>query len=254
MADAVDILIINYNTLPWLKLLFKQISHLKPSVPINPIVWDNASTDGSIEWLACKGIRHHLHPVADKHFTGLKNAIKLSSAPYVAFMDADAFPIADGWLDQTVDAVKHYLIGAAGLGKHIPWGGRRKYVHPSFCVFRRELYDKLSLDPSIEEVSGKFTYDVGEKMCKQIEDAGYRLIFFGCSDYENLKKLEKYDNKVIHGGGAAGVLRNETWRPEWIKHSVDLHRSLLLRLGLWEEFVGYLRESAPVNPLCARYF
>lgn len=254
MADAIDILIINYNTLPWLKLLFKQISRFKPRIPINPIVWDNASTDGSIAWLTSQGIQHHLHPTADAHYVGLKNAMKISSAPYVAFMDVDAVPIADGWLDETVGAVRHELIGASGLWMHIPWGGRRKYVHPSLCVFRRTLYDKLSLDPSIETLEGKFTYDVGEKMCKQIEDAGYRLTFFGCADYHTLKDSEKYDNKVLHGRGSAGVLRNATWPPEWVKHSVDAHRSMLLRVGLWGEFLSYLRESAPANPLCARYF
>lgn len=252
MDDAVDILVVNFNTLPWLKLLVNQISRLKPSIRINLIVWDNASTDGSNAWLAAQGIRHHLHPTADAHFTGLKNAIKLASAPYVAFMDVDAFPIAHGWLDEPINAVRQQTIGAAGLWMHIPWAGRREFVHPSFCVFRRELYEKLSLDPSIEAFEGRFTYDVGEKMCKQIEDAGYRLVFFGRTQYNNGERLE--GNKVIHAGASAGVLGNAALPSEWVKASVDTHRGMLLRLGLWGEFVGYLRESVPLNPLCARYF
>lgn len=253
MADAIDILVVNFNTLPWLKLLVNQISRLKPSIPINLIVWDNASTDGSNAWLAAQGIRHHLHPIADAHFVGLRNAIKMSSAPYVAFMDVDAFPITQGWLDEPVNAVRQEMIGAAGLWMHIPWCGRREFVHPSFCVFRRELYEKLSLDPSIEAFEEKFTYDVGEKMCKQIEAAGYRLMFFGRTQCGDGERLEKY-NKVIHAGASAGVLGNATWPSEWVQSSVVAHRNMLLRLGLWEEFVGYLRESAPLNPLCARYF
>lgn len=250
MADMVNILVVNFNTLPWLKLLVNQISKYKPSIPFNLTIWDNASTDGSRAWLSSKGLWHHLHPVAASHYDGLKGAIKISDAPYVAYMDVDAFPVAHGWLEEAVAAVSDQQIGAAGLLRNL---GRREFVHPSFCVFRRELYGKLSLDPSIEHFENKFTYDVGEKMCKQIEDAGYRLEFLGHAWCDS-QNFDKHGNKVLHAGASAGVLGNAYLLPEWITSSVATHRNLLLRLGLWEEFLGYLRESAPLNPLCARYF
>lgn len=252
MSERVDILVANYNTLPWLKLLVSQAERLRPKIPADFIVWDNASQDGSSAWLASKTIRHHVNPVSEAHYIGLIGALRLSSAPYVAFMDVDAFPIKEGWLDEAVNAIRDQHVGAAGLWLHIAWAGRREFVHPSFCVFRRDLYDALALDPSIAD-GITFTWDVGERMCAQIENAGYHLKFLGRATCKP-EDVETLGNKVLHAGGAAGVLGNASWPADWVKANTIAHRILLLKLGLWGEFVGYLRESAEQNPLCARYY
>lgn len=252
MNESIDILVANQNTLPWLKLLISQCHKFKPSIPLQFFICDNGSTDGSREWLASAGIPHYLNPDRQAHFDGLLHAIKRTTAPYVAYLDVDAFPIKHGWLDQATDLIRAADVGAAGLSRKIPWGGRREFIHPSFCVFRRELYDRLHLDPSIVHTKD-FSYDVGEFMCAKLEDNGYRIVPTGRAFLEPSDTPDTHGNKLFHAGSSCEPLSNPSFPPDAIRSRVIHHRSWLLTLGLWEDFIRYLKESLPYNPLCSRY-
>jgi hypothetical protein len=253
MKPTVDILIANQNTLPWLKLLVSQCKRFKPElVDTSFFVWDNASDDGSKEWLTSSGIRHHLCDTRRAHYDGLLGGYDLTSAPYVTYMDVDAIPVAAGWLDAPWISLQHPIVGAAGLSRQLPWGERREFVHPSFCIFRRDLYDRLSLSPVIVHTKD-FSYDVGELMCSKIQDNGHSLAFFGPSHFPHGDNLKACTNKVFHTGSACGMLCDQFLNREAVKQIAADHQRWLRRFGLWEEFTTYLRESKAANSLCERY-
>lgn len=252
MTPTVDILIANQNTLPWLKLLVSQYEKFKPAVDARLFVWDNGSSDGSKEWLASSGIPHHLCDERRAHYDGLLGAFGRTSAPYVAYMDVDAIPVASGWLDEPWASIQHPLVGAAGLSRKFPWGGRREFVHPSFCIFRRDLYERHSLSPIVVHATD-FSYDVGELMCSKIQDQGYSLAFFGPSHFPSGDDLQECTNKIFHTGAACGMLSDPHLDKEAVRIIGNDHRRWFRRLGLWEGFLAYLRESVAANSLCERY-
>lgn len=252
MENRVDILVANQNMLPWLKLLHSQYNRFKPSIPSQLFVCDNGSTDGSKEWLSSIGIPHYPNPDRQCHSAGLVNAVKMTTAPYIAYMDADAFPIQSEWLDEAIRIILDEKVGAAGLSRKFIFGdGRREFIHPSFCVFRRALYNELSLDPTIVHAQ-KFSYDVGEFMCKKLEDNGYGLSFLGPA-FQN-EQAHAHENKVLHVGGSCWILSVPSLPEDFIRSNVTSHRSLLQRIGLWNAFSSYLKESMASNFLCARYY
>lgn len=248
MSESVDILVANQNTLPWLKLLITQFHRLKPAINTNFFVCDNASKDGSSEYLRSSGITTLNHPSNRSHFDSLIDLFKISSATYVAYLDVDAFPIKTGWLDEAIHCIKDDKVGAAGLRMHLPYSpSRRPFVHPSFCVFRRALYNELKLDPSPN------TLDVGESMCATLEDKGYVLKFLGKSNVLEEDSIDRYGNKVFHANSSCMMLQAEDYLEGCIQSLRILHRTWLLRLGVWGDFVSYLIESQELNPLCKRY-
>lgn len=252
MSAKVDVFVVNRQTLPWLKLLVKQVSRLKPLVPSELFVWDNASSDGSGQWLSDNGIRHHKSPYPGSHAQGLIGLMERSDSPYVAYLDVDAMPIKNGWLDEAVEALKDDRVGVAGLFSRLPGLYHKEFVHPSYCVFRRELYKRLKLDPSIVHDHERTAFDVGEIMCTRTEEAGYRLHCLGKA-MSPPGEIERLGNKVVHAWVSWHMMVNENFQAKAVRDVVSGHKALLSSLGLWEEFIGYIRESVLSNPLCGRY-
>lgn len=253
MNPVVDVLTVNRCNLPWLKLLVKQIGRFNPAAPSELFVWDNASSDGSREWLSDNKIKCHLNPEPGSHAQGLIGLMERSSAPYAAFIDVDAFPIKAGWLDDAVEILKDEKVGAAGLFSRLPGQYHKDFVHPSYCVFRREIYQQLKLDPRIVHDYDGTAFDVGEMMCARIEEAGYRLHPLGKA-MSAPGEIERLGNKVVHAWVSWHMMVNADFPAEAVGSVVSGHRALLSALGLWEEFLGYVRESVSMNPLCGRYF
>lgn len=251
MSESVDLLVVNLNTLPWLKLLVRQIQKFKPKIAINPMVWDNASSDGSRKWLLSSGIRHFLNPAPGSHSDGLIGLFKMSRAPYVVYLDVDAFPVKEGWLDEAVDAVKGERVGIAGLGAQLPGEPHRPFIHPAFAVFRRELYVAKNLSPQIvHHYSPDIAFDVGEVMCRKLEDEGYALKSLG-SEYSYSGQIEH--NAVVHARLSWHILANPEFPDDAVRAWVKAHRALLVKFGLLEEFLRYATESVHLNRLCWRY-
>jgi len=238
--------------LPWLKLLAHQIDRFKPSIPSNLFVWDNASTDGSGIWLGYSGIRHYLHASAGSHCDGLIGLFGKSDAPYVAWLDVDAMPIKVGWLDDAIAVLQNDRVGATGLRSRLPGEYHKEFVHPSFCVFRRDLYESLKLDPKIVHDPLRTAFDVGETMCSKIEEAGYRLEFLGDA-ISPPSELARLNNKVVHAWTSWHMLVDANFPAHGVVQIRECHRALLSSLGLLEEFLRYVNESISWNPLCARY-
>lgn len=253
MSGQVDVFVVNRNMLPWLKLLSSQFYRLKPSIQARLLVWDNASTDGSGIWLGLSGIKHYLHNKPGSHADGLIGLMGESEAPYVAWLDVDALPIKAGWLDEAIETLKDESIGVTGLQSRLPGLYHKDFVHPSFCVFRRDLYERLKLDPKIVHDPLRTSFDVGEAMCVKVEEAGYRLHFLGKAASPP-NQLALLSNKVVHAWTSWHMLVDDWFPPHGIAQIREGHRRILSSLGLLEEFLRYVNESVSRNPLCSRYF
>lgn len=257
VEGSVDVIVSNWNTLPWLRLLHSQFRRFHPRIQASLFVWDNASTDGSPEWLEKEGIRHYKSPTPFCHADSLHGSIEMTQAPYVAFMDVDAIPVDWWWLDQAVGLLQDEKVGIVGLGAGKVEGHHRRFVHPSFCVFRREVYLRLGLRPHIvhDFHDKKTAFDVGETMCAKLEDAGYRLEFVGDTQLD-ISQRDSWKNRVVHCLSSTPVLaekRTDLLFIQMVNSVVGWHRLLLGKLGVWEEFEKYAREAIPRNHLCARY-
>lgn len=248
----VDVLITNWNTLPWLKLNVAQSRRLNFLITPRLHIWDDASTDGSLEWLQRSGLQFHRSGEKVGHAKGLVNLISATQAEYIAILDVDAIPILAGWLEEAVIHLKDGRCGMAGL----EGGGEikgRKFIHPSFCVFRRKLFHDLSLKVEVIH-KGDILFDVGQFMCMQIQDAGYRLDMIGKS--QCLPSDAGFLNKVYHFWGSTNVLTGNDQATQWQKaqeESARRHKKLLTDFGLWNEFRVYIAESAGLNKRCEMY-
>lgn len=253
---SVDLIVANWNTLPWLRLLRSQFRRFHPRIQTSIFVWDNASTDGSVEWLRKEGIAHFASPANVSHAEGLHLSIGMTKAPYIAFIDVDAVPIEWWWLDQAVGILQDEKVGVVGLGAGKAEGHHIRFVHPSFCVFRREVYERLALRPHIvHDYEKKTAFDVGETMCARLLEEGYRLEFIGDTQLD-LAHRQDWKNRVVHCLSATPVLsekRIDMPFVDMINSVVSWHRLLLGKLGIWEEFQRYASDTIPKNPLCSRY-
>jgi hypothetical protein len=269
----VDILVVNRNTLPFLRLLVAQVDRLKPATPCAIWVCDNCSNDGTREWLAramshqwitgfCCGSRPD-----SSHTEGLNILLAATSSPLVCLMDVDSVPVRAGWLEDAIERLEEG-VGAVGLsqaaktpqyqGDAARRDGFRTYVHPSFCVLRRETLSKYDVSPGAVMGNASGFYDVCEYMCKVLEEKGLRLEFTGKA-YAAPDDLACKNQKVLHLYGSTQVLA-DPWMPVtsdqrtfMMRQAAQRHRQLLEREGLWVEFMRYVRDSEPRNPLCARY-
>lgn len=255
---CVDLIVANWKTYPWLRLLVSQFRRFHPRIPTKLFVWDNASRDGSVEWLKREGIAHHESPVQRNHGDSLHESIQRTTSPYIAFLDVDAIPVQWWWLDQAVGLLQEDKVGIVGLGAGDALRPHhRKFVHPSFSVFRRELYERLILRPHIvhDYTDKKTAFDVGETMSARVEDEGYGLRFVG-DTHIDLAQKDTWKNRVIHCGSSTPVLgemRTDAPFVEMVNAVVRWHRALLSKLGIWEEFEAYAGEGISKNPLCVRY-
>lgn len=245
----VDILVASWNTLPWLKLLVSQFRRLRPKIDAEILVMNSPSTDGAEEWLKGSGIRYIQGSRNPGHAQALTDLLAISTSPFVAFMDVDAAPVKNGWLEEAIDVLSDEKVGLVGFAHTT---GVRLFVHPAFCVFRREVFDRLNLSTDvIQYATDSIYYDVGAKMSEVVELSGLSLRFLGGA-FPDEKIQGGWEYKVFHFCGSTAVMhdleKEERWT--WI---VRRHEYALRHFGLLDEFLGYARESEEGNPLLSRY-
>jgi glycosyltransferase involved in cell wall biosynthesis len=126
---GVTVVTVSWNTLPYLRVMHTMVRrHSPPGTRI--VVVDNASTDGSREWIRAhpdvtgRFLRYNLHhgPAADIGALAVRTE-------FLVLLDVDAFPLSDRWLPEVLDALRS---GCTVAGGHV----HRQYVHPSYLAMR----------------------------------------------------------------------------------------------------------------------
>jgi glycosyltransferase involved in cell wall biosynthesis len=162
VRDGVTVVTVNYNSLDKMKVLLAALERYTDD-PVDVIVLDNASEDGSREFLQTQSnIRSILLPVNIGHGFAADIGFLSASTSIVVLFDIDAFPISPGWLPAVQEPLQN---GAVVAGAHI----HRAYVHPCFLALHRAdfLEYKLSFAPvgrcpSPEVPASGLYFDAGE--------------------------------------------------------------------------------------------
>ena len=122
----------SWNTRPYLEVMLRAIAAQTPGVPV--VVVDNASTDGTVEWL--REHRPDVDVVALRrnvgHGLALDRGIHRARSEVVLCLDVDAFPMSPDWIDA---AVRPLHEGATFSGGFV-----NGYIHPSYCAIRRDRF------------------------------------------------------------------------------------------------------------------
>lgn len=130
---GVTIATVTWNSLPYLEVLVKAVRQFTAN-PVEMIVVDNHSTDGTKEFLASnRDVTSIDVPLNLGHGLGLDIAFIRARTEHVVVLDVDAFPIRDGWLSVVLDPLEGNA-KIAGAQVH------RSFVHPCFLGMRRQTY------------------------------------------------------------------------------------------------------------------
>jgi len=107
----VDIITLNFNGLEFTKMFVESL-YANTEYPFNLIIVDNASTDGSVEYLKQlekekANLIVHYNKVKDKGFAdGINTGLSYSKNPYVLIINNDIIISEKGWLKKLVECLE----------------------------------------------------------------------------------------------------------------------------------------------------
>jgi glycosyltransferase involved in cell wall biosynthesis len=200
-SPGVSVVIASFNTIGLLQTAVSSVRRFSPP-ETEILVIDNASDDGSAEWLRnrrseCRSVRL---PVNLGHGRALDIGFALADFPTVVTLDSDAFPYSKRWLD-LITAPLEDGFAAAGM-----WG-RRDRLHPACSAYRRADFfaSKMSFgvfNPHLErgehEVFGTNTWDTGELLFERLGRSRVALLPVERSPHGGLTMLDA----VYHHGAS----------------------------------------------------
>jgi glycosyltransferase involved in cell wall biosynthesis len=172
----ITVLTVNHNTLDFLKLLVQSVRKFRGQVPIEIMVIDNQSTDGSREWAAAQpDVEAHLLTSNTGHGPGLDYGLRLVNTRFVLVLDSDAHLQRFDW---DADLIKLYqseprcrLIAAKG--------GVEKPIHPCFMFFETQYFRSSQFS-----FVARDGYDVGRRIYYDVTEAGFEVLRIECG-YED---------------------------------------------------------------------
>ena len=135
------------------------------------IVVDNASSDGTEEWLKLLAQRGDIHLITSKtnlgHGPALELARRAVRSPYIVTLDNDAFPVSDEWLQRLRERITG-PVKLAGIRHY------RDYIHPSCLMVERQTLDDLGLT-FLDEKGRPSQFDVAERISHEVKRRGFQL-------------------------------------------------------------------------------
>jgi GT2 family glycosyltransferase len=172
LRPGVTIAIVNWNSVDLLKDVLRAIERFGSprNLPLEVLVIDNGSSDGSREFLKecrkSRRVRCFLSPQNLFHGPAMDLAFLLSRTEYVIALDVDAFPIGEGWLEA--------LLGPLQQGRSVSGAeAARGYIHPCCLAMRTEDFAvrRHTFTPHIgtwdPERRGIDEWDTGESITRR---------------------------------------------------------------------------------------
>jgi len=171
MNQGISICIVNYNTYFYIRLAVEKIREHTHLVPYEILIYDNGSTDGSVEWLEkqsdVKLFRGQNNSM--RHGRALDYLIKQAQYNISCTLCSDAHPISDEWI---FPAFKLYQgdILLSGIEKN--WGRIiKQYVCPSYLFGKTEWLVQYSFCDNWPH------WDTGENLSKEVVFQGKKICF-----------------------------------------------------------------------------
>jgi rhamnosyltransferase len=107
---AASILLVTYNRLTMLRECVSSILANTDGVTYELIVWDNASTDGTRQYLDTEALLHPqlrvIHSSQNVGLNGVAASVRLAHGEYLVEMDDDVLVVPPGWLSEMIRSFK----------------------------------------------------------------------------------------------------------------------------------------------------
>lgn len=219
---GVTVVIVNWNSLGFLRATVAATRAMSPT-DTEIVVVDNASTDGSRDWLTRRDdVRTIKVPVNLGHGLALDLAVSTVETEFLAVLDVDAFPISPAWLDESIAVLR---AGAKVAGAHM----HRNFVHPCFLVTLTEVVREYDLWFKPEGSLATLDYaaplflDVGEALSQRMIvkfGGGRALHFFEITDSRNGTAGAVFGGLVYHNMFATqGSGQDDS--PSWWREALE---------------------------------
>src|SRR5687768_15514082 len=130
MTPELAIIIVNWNGGDFLRRSLESVSRFPPQLSYKVVVVDNASTDGSREWL--KSLGDSIHLIANSENVGFgranNQAFASSDAPLLFLLNSDA-EVHPGVIDKLIATIREdEKLGAVGPRLNNPDGSLQPSV------------------------------------------------------------------------------------------------------------------------------
>ena len=166
------------------------------------IVVDNASTDGTQEWLRLLAQRGDIQLITNTSNTGhgpaLEQARRATTSPYIVTLDSDAFPLSGDWLQRLCERLTG-PVKLAGIRHH------RDYIHPSCLAVERATLDQFRLS-FLDEKGRPSQFDVAERISHEVRRRGFQI-----SGLEQITSLRRgsISEPVDLGAEYSGIVHHQ---------------------------------------------
>ncbi|MGA1839286.1 MAG: glycosyltransferase [bacterium] len=171
------IIMVVHNGCEIVKMSTQRILRHSADYKARLVVVDNASDDGTEEWLKMLAQRGDIDLIKSKrnigHGPGIELARREICSPYIVTIDSDAFPLSDDWLRQ-LHARLQDNVKVTGILHH------RDYIHPSCLMIARKTLDELNLT-FLDEKDRASRLDVAERISCEIKKRGLRIAGLECT-------------------------------------------------------------------------
>lgn len=193
--SGVSICILTYNVFFYNRLAVEKIREYTKAIDYEILFYDNASTDGSTEWLAEQDdVKIWIGPSNSmRHGEALDFLSRRAKYPICAFLCSDAFPVSPEWL--TPAAMLSDEVYLSGIRRA---GARKKlcqYPCPSYMFGWTQWVKRHSF------VDNWPKWDTGEKLAQECLDEGHKIMTWDSTvvEMDGFKpKLCDYNGWVWH--------------------------------------------------------
>ncbi|MCW2986125.1 MAG: hypothetical protein JWR63_3695 [Conexibacter sp.] len=223
--------------------------------PVEILVWDSGSTDGSVEIAERHGATVHRIPKSEFSHGGTRNRMAaMAQARYVAFITQDATPASPRWLASLLDGFQAADDVAAVFGPHL---ARPDASHMITAEMERHFatwgdrgttmdVQRLRRTPSelaaFHKVPGQWTFLSDVNCCvdrEVLRSIPYREVPYAEDQLLGRELIEAGYSKVYHPG--AVVLHSHDYPPvAFFRRYFDEFRSL-------REVLGHVEPAGPVR-------
>jgi len=164
---GVSICVLTYNVFFYNRLALQKIREMTRLVDYEVLVYDNASTDGSADWLDAQPevTLYRGESNSMRHGEALDFLTRRANYPVCCCLCSDAFPVSPEWLTPAMyldDEV--YLSGALRDGSRIS-----SYVCPSYLFGWTEWLRRRTF------VDNWPHWDTGERLGRACQDEGHEM-------------------------------------------------------------------------------
>jgi GT2 family glycosyltransferase len=232
MFPLVDVVVLNYNNKGMIEKCVESINKFLPSG--NLIVIDQASTDGSRDWLMnnYKMIENKnliLNLNNNGAWAGRSQGVRASQTDYIIFLDSDteARNHESEWLPIMLDMMREKDSGIIEMRVQL-WDGNWRLGGFAACMVKREVFQDIGLFDSKFLIgadnqfwakymwNGKWKY----KYCKETDIYHYcgGTITRGCLKNKAQELHQKYRIEMLEYIYTKEFLRDTQWKYNSLRH------------------------------------